>query len=219
MAIFRSYLAGKLAVERFINLNFLLLPLNSYKNKMMPNKTYELRNLYFQQSQYSVEPVEPDKPLFLQWPSKGYFERLQPDADLLQKALNPETDCKNKTVSEQIFGNEIKQQYIGLKHMANLFYERCRLHNQHIEDIDHRHLEIQEKKFGAEINPTPENFKRLTNLEGQLLQLEQSRRDEELAFWKDTVELREKLFENSVDYRAAKHRESIFSDVEADYGR
>jgi len=52
-----------------------------------------------------------------------------------------------------------------------------------------------------------------------LLQLEQSRRDEELAFWKDTVELREKLFENSVDYRAAKHRESIFSDVETDYGR
>jgi hypothetical protein len=185
----------------------------------MPNKTYELRNLYFQQNQYSVEPVESDIPLFLQWPPNSYFERLQPDADLLQRALNPETDYKDKTVSEQIFGNEIKQQYISLKHMANLFYERCRLHKQHIQDIDHRHIEIQEKKFDAEINHTPENSKRLTNLEGQLLQLEQSRRDEELAFWKDTVELREKLFENSVDYRAAKHRESVFSDVEADYGR
>jgi hypothetical protein len=175
-----------------------------------------MRNLYFQQSQYSVEPVESDKPLFLQWPSNGYFERLQPDADLLQKALNPETEHKDKTVSEQIFGNEIKQQYISLKHMANLFYERCKLNKQHIQDIDHRHLEIQGKKFGAELNL---DAKRLSNLEGQLLQLEQSRRDEELAFWKDTVELREKLFENSVDYRAAKHRESIFSDVEADYGK
>ncbi len=186
---------------------------------MMPNKTYELRNLYFQQSQYPVEPVESDKPLFLQWPSNGYFERLQPDADLLQRALNPEIDYKNKTVSEQIFGNEIKQQYISLKHAANLFYERCKLNKQHIQDIDQRHLEIQEKKFGAEINHTPENSKRLTSLEGQLLQLEQARRDEELAFWKDTVELREKLFENSIDYRAAKQRESIFSDVETDYGR
>ena len=183
---------------------------------MMPNKTYELRNLYFQQSQYSVEPVESDKPLFLQWPSNGYFERLQPDADLLQKALNPETEHKDKTVSEQIFGNEIKQQYISLKHMANLFFERCKLNKQHLQDIDHRHMQIQEKKFGAELNL---DAKRLSNLEGQLLQLEQSRRDEELAFWKDTVELREKLFENSVDYRAAKHRESIFSDVEADYGK
>ena len=186
---------------------------------MMPNKTSEMRNLYFQQSQYSVESVEPDIPLFLQRPSNGYFEKLKPDADLLQRALNPETDSKNKTVSEQIFGNEIKQQYISLKHAANLFYERCKLNKQHIQDIDHRHLDIQEKKFGAEINHTPENSKRLISLEGQLLQLEQARRDEELAFWKDTVELREKLFENSVDYRAAKHRESIFSDVEADYGK
>jgi hypothetical protein len=183
---------------------------------MMPNKTYEMRNLYFQQSMYSAEPVEPDKPLFLQWPSNGYFERLQPDADLLQKALNPEINYKDKTVSEQIFGNEIKQQYISLKHMANLFFERCKLNKQHLQDIDHRHMQIQEKKFGAELNL---DAKRLSNLEGQLLQLEQSRRDEELAFWKDTVELREKLFENSVDYRAAKHRESIFSDVEADYGK
>jgi hypothetical protein len=186
---------------------------------MMPNKTYELRNLYFQQSPYSFEPVDSDKPLFLQWPSNGYFERLRPDADLLQKALNPETEDKDKTVSEQIFGNEIKQQYISLKHMANLFYERCKLNKQFFREIDRRHLEIQGKRFCAEINHTPENAKRLSNLEGQLLQLEQSRRDEELAFWKDAVELREKLFENSVDYRAAKHRESIFSDVEADYGR
>jgi hypothetical protein len=100
--------------------------------------------------------------------------------------------------------------------MANLFFERCKLNKQHIQDIDHRHMQIQEKKFGAELNL---DAKRLSNLEGQLLQLEQSRRDEELAFWKDTVELREKLFENSVDYRAAKHRESIFSDVETDYGK
>jgi hypothetical protein len=68
----------------------------------MLNNTYELRNLYLQQSRYSVEQVKPDIPLFLQWPLNGYFERLQPDADLLQKALNPETDYRGKTVSEQI---------------------------------------------------------------------------------------------------------------------
>ena len=185
----------------------------------MPNKTYEMRNLYFQQSQYSVKEAKPEYPLLLRWPENEYLNQFKPDAKLLQKTLSPLEKSLSYNIADQIFGNQKQLEYLSLKHLANLFYERCRLHNQHIKDIDHRHLEIQEKKFGAEINPTPENFKRLTNLEGQLLQLEQSRRDEELAFWKDTVELREKLFENSVDYRAAKHRESIFSDVEADYGR
>ena len=66
---------------------------------MMPNKTYELRNLYFQQSQYSAEPAKPDYPLFLQWPDKGYFEKFKPDADLLQKALSP----LEKSVTNSIF--------------------------------------------------------------------------------------------------------------------
>ena len=185
----------------------------------MPNKTYELRNLYFQQSLYSAQPVKPEYPLLLQWPSNGYFEHFQPDAQTLQEALSPVNAAKLDSVADQVFGHQKQLEQLNLNHLSNLFYERCQLHKQHIQDIDHRHMQIQEKKFGVEINLTPDNSKRLSNLEGQLLQLEQARRDEELAFWKDTVELREKLFENSVDYRAAKHRESIFSDVEADYGR
>lgn len=185
----------------------------------MPNKTYELRKLYFEQNQYSVKPAKPDYQSLLQWPTKGYFETLKPDADLLQKALKPDSNIEERSVSEQIFGNEIKQQSIDLDHVANLFYERCRLHKNHISEIDRRHIEAQEKLFGVKINNSPDKAKRFSNLEGQLLQLESQRRDEELVFWKDTVELREKLFENSGDYRAAKQREFIFSDVEADYGR
>jgi len=185
----------------------------------IPNKTYELRKLYFQQSKYCSQPVMPEYPLLLKWPEKGYFEKLKPDAVLLQKALKSEKSYEEKSISEQIFGNDIKQQSIDLEHIANLFYERCRLHKSHIAEINRRHIEIQEKKFGVEINKTPDNTKRLSNLESQLLQLEAQRREEELSFWKDTVELREKLFENSGDYRAAKQRKYIFSDVEADYGR
>ena len=185
----------------------------------MPNKTYEMRKLYFEQSQYSAKPAKPDYPPLLQWPEKGYFEKLKPDADLLQRALKPDENIEERSISEQIFGNDIKQQYIDLKHVANLFYERCRLHKNHISEIDRRHIDAQERLFGVQINNTSDKAKRLSNLEGQLLQLDQQRRDEELAFWKDTVELRGTLFENSGDYRAAKQREFIFSDVEADYGR
>jgi hypothetical protein len=185
---------------------------------MMPNKTYELRNLYFQQSQYSAQEAKPEYPLLLSWPDKGYFETFKPDADLLQKALSPLEKSLSLNIADQIFGSQKQLEYLSLKHLAGLFYERCHLHKQHIQDIDHRHLEIQEKKFGAEINHTFENAKRLSNLEGQLLQLEQQRRDEELAFWKDTAELREKMFEKAGLYRAAKQRYSVFSEVEDGYG-
>ena len=186
---------------------------------MMPNTTYELRNLYFQQSQYSAKQTEPTYPLLLQWPEKGYFEKFKPDADLLQKALSPLEKATTYSVADQVFGNQKQLEYLGLKHSANLFYERCNLHKQHIQDIDHTHLKVQEKLFGVKINNSPDKARRLSNLEGQLLQLDSQRRDEELAFWKDTVELREKLFESAAQYKAANHRYSVFSDVEAKYGR
>ena len=186
---------------------------------MMPNKTYELRNLYFQQSQYCSQQAKPDYKPLLQWPKNGYFEKLKPDADLLQKALSPLEKSAVDSIADQVFGNQKQAEYLGLKHLANLFYERCKLHKQHIKDIDHSHIKIQEDLFGVKINNIPENARRLSNLEGQLLQLEQQRRDEELAFWKDTVELRGKLFEGAATYKDANHRYSVFSDVEEKYDR
>jgi len=185
---------------------------------MVPNKTYELRNLYFLQNPYSASQADVSYSLFLKWLENGYFKKLKPDAELLQEVLRPDSDYKGKNISEQIFGNEIKQQYVGLKHTANLFYERCKLHKQHIQDIDRRHIDVQETKFGVEINNFPDRARRLSNLENQLLQLESQRREEEIAFWKDTVELREKLFEGAATYKDANHRYSVFADVEAKYG-
>jgi hypothetical protein len=185
---------------------------------MMPNKTYELRNLYFQQSHYSVGQAKPDYPLLLQWPKNGYFEKLKPDADLLKKALSPLEKSAVDSIADQVFGNQKQSEYLGLKHLANLFYERCKLHKQHIKEMDSTHINVQEKLFGVKINNFPDRARRLSNLEGQLLQLESQRRDEELTFWKDTVELREKLFEGAATYKDANHRYSVFADVEADYG-
>ena len=180
----------------------------------MPNKTYELRNLYFQQSLYSAQPVKPEYPSLLQWPSNGYFENFMPDAKTLEQALAPVNAAKPYSVADQVFGHQKQLEQLNLTHLSNLFYERCRLHKQHIQDILHRHLEIQEKKFGVEINKSADSGKRLSGLESQLLQLEQEQRNEELAFWKDTVDLREKLFEKAALYGAVSNRYSIFSGVE-----
>ena len=185
----------------------------------MPNKTYELRKIYAEYSQYSAKQIEPKYPPLLQWPANGYFEKFKLDAKLLQKALSPLEKSTDYSVADQVFGNQKQSEYLGLKHLANLFYERCKLHKQHLKEIDSTHIKVQESLFGVKINNSPDKAKRLSNLEGQLLQLESQRRDEELAFWKDTVELREKLFEGAATYKDANHRYSIFSDVEDKYGR
>ena len=154
----------------------------------------------------------------LAWPKSSYFEAFRPDAALLQTAMSPPPASDSDTMATQIFGAQQQQEYLGLKHLSHLFYERCRLHRQHLRDIDHRHIEAQEKLFGVIINNFPDKAKRQSNLESQLLQLESQRREEELAFWKDTVDLRDKLFEGATQYRQAKQRHSIFDAVEVPDG-
>ena len=187
---------------------------------MTPNHIYELQNSCHQQSLYSARHEQDtyDQPSLMQWPANGYFERLQPDAELLQNALRPFTASKAGSLSEQVFGNETKRQRINLQHGGNLFHERCQINKSHIQDIDRRHMQVQEKLYGVWINNVPDRNKRLGNLESQLLQLEQQRREEELAFWKDTVDLRQQLFDTATDYRNNQQRYNIFSGVEKHYG-
>jgi len=93
----------------------------------MPNKTYELRNLYFQQSQNSAEQSEPYYPLLLQWPENENFDKFKPDAYLLQKMLSPINKFSN-SIADQIFGNQKLQEYMSLQHLINLNRERAKLH-------------------------------------------------------------------------------------------
>ena len=183
---------------------------------------YERTDSYFQPSGYTAhqDTDKYDHTPLLQWPANGYFERLKPDAELLQSALLPRYHLKTTTLSEQVFGNELKNQRLDLKHAANLFQERCRLDKNHLGEIDYRHAKVQEKVFWLEENPHfPDHLRRMTNLQSQLLQLEQQRREEELSFWKDTVELRQQLFATAADYRNTRHRYSIFTRVEDKYAR
>lgn len=185
---------------------------------MMPNKTYKLRELYFRQNRYTVK-TEDEIPPILDLPEAWTFQKLKPDVQLLSYAMKSPVPGKTDTALEQVFGTEIKRQYINVKHVANVFTERCQIHRSHLDEIARRHMEFQVKKYGQEINNFQDKAKRLSSLEAMLGQLEKERRDEELAFWKDTMELREKILEGVCEYNEAKQRCQILSDVEARYGR
>jgi hypothetical protein len=184
---------------------------------MMPNKTYELRNLYFEQVKYKdksygdnhQEPV-------IKLPDGFSFSNFIPDIKLIDNIISEKQDNKYQNVSEKIFGKQLKLEYFSLKHLANLVSERAKIHKSHIDDIDAKHIHLQKILYGVEINHTPDRKKMMLNLEGQLLQLEGQRRDEELAFWKDTAELREKIFEKASEYKSSKQRYDIFNNIETD---
>jgi len=68
----------------------------------MPNKMYELRKLYFQQSQYTAKQVKPDYPPLLQWPEKGLREKFKLDTD-----LPGEIQTRHRLAAKSTFANSI----------------------------------------------------------------------------------------------------------------
>ena len=188
---------------------------------MMPNKTYELRNLYFQQNQDRLDSVvdKVSTPSMITLPPDWNFKPLRRDVDLMQDAFKDRADPAETSIAQQVFGAELGKHSVTLQHAANLLAERSALHQRHLKEIDRRHIEAQEKLFGAQINHTPENAKRVLSLEGQLAQFDKERRDEEVAFWKDTVDLRQQLLESGWNYRDAHQRSDVFSEVEAGHDR
>jgi hypothetical protein len=182
---------------------------------MIPNKTYELKNLYFQNSPYSIEkPQDPSYDSLLQWPAMGYFDRLRPDFALLKEALASYSSRGIPTVAEQVFGNQTRQQKISLKHLVNILYERAILHKSHLKDIDRRLMDCQERLSIIKMHFPVDGGRSQQNLEKLIIDLEKQRHDEELNFWKDTTEVREKLFEQANVYSATKHRKDMLYGVE-----
>ena len=211
-------IADRPGTEKLINHRLHLSPLFSYK------MVYEIStgsgNHYLRQDGYSSGRPGPYRPPLLYWPAAGYFDHLRPDAELLEQAVSSAYRPASSSIAEQVFGSRKRQQHTALQHTVNLLRERAELHRRHIQDIDHRHSRLEAELFCVRINNFPDRARRLSNLEGQLLQLEGQRRDEELAFWKDSVELRQKLFEAAEAYSSAKHRYAVFSQVEegGEYG-
>ena len=136
------------------------------------------------------------------------------DATTLARMLQPVELNEDAPLAEQIFGNQARQQRFSLVHAVNLLGERAQLHKRHVEDIDHRHLQVQEELFGARLHAREDGYRRATKLEQMLIPLEKERRQEDLAFWKDTADLRDRLFELGGDYQTVRHRAALLSGLE-----
>ncbi len=149
----------------------------------------------------------------------AYFEKFKLDAALLKEALSPDVGRPDATVAEEVFGGQARQQRIGLGHTANVLYERALLHKKQLAEIDQRLMEFKDRLSVMKmLFPSEGGGRTQQHLEKLIITLEKQRREEEQAFWNDSVGVREKLFEGASTYTAARNRYSIFSRVEGEHG-
>jgi hypothetical protein len=140
---------------------------------------------------------------------------MKADANTLAKVLQPVHLSQYSTVAEQVFGAQNQQSKLSLEHIVNLLTERAQLHKRHLDDIQRRHLDVHSQLFGAKLHSKLDNHKRAMTLQTTILKLDEQRRNEELAFWKDTAELRNQFFEAAGEYSASRHRVSLLEDIES----
>jgi len=184
-------------------------------NKMTYNNIAQLQELYFHHSRYSGSKLKDlSYDSLLQWPRNGYFDRLKPDAALLREALTSYAKPEASTVAEEIFGNQARHEKIGLKHLANILHERAALHYNHLKDIDRRLMQCQERLSIIKMHFPIDGGRSQQNLERLIIDLEKQRHDEEINFWKDSTEIRQKLFDGAIAYSATKRRKEQLSGLE-----
>jgi hypothetical protein len=153
--------------------------------------------------------------LVLPCPSETYFEKFKFDAALLRESLSLSAVPRDGTLAEQVFGGQARQQRISLAHLANVLYERARLHQRHLRDIDWRLTECQDRPSVLKMNFPLDGGRAQQHLEKLIIELEKERHDEETSFWKDSAEIRQWLFENAAIYGAAQRRQDMLYGVEA----
>ena len=179
----------------------------------------ESRELYYPQSGHPALPAaSAPYDSLLQWPASGYFDKFRSDAALLKQALSPYADIDASTVAAQVFGNQAREQRIGLRHSANILYERALLHKCHLKDINRRLTDFQERLSILKMHFPLDGGRVQQNIEKLIIDLEKQRHDEELGFWKDSTEIRQKLFEDAASYSATRHRKYLLCGVEGDCG-
>lgn len=136
------------------------------------------------------------------------------DALTLAEMLRPVYLPADTPLAQQVFGSQMRQQKLSVEHILNLINERTVLHKRILDDIAHSHMDMQGQLYGARLHANMDGHARELKVLRFLLQLDEQRRREEVDFWKDTAELREKLFEVAGEYQALRHRTSVFESIE-----
>jgi hypothetical protein len=170
-------------------------------------------------SGYSLSGSNPSYGPLLPWAAGSYSRPFTADAILLRGAIASYSNPTESTVAEQVFGQQARQQGISLRHQANILYERALIHRARLREIDRRLMEFQSKLSIVKMHFPLDGGRTQQSLEKLIVDLEKQRHDEELKFWKDSADVRQKLFDGATVYSATRHRRDLLCGVEGDDDR
>jgi len=182
----------------------------------------KLQELYFSsrerqlQASYSGTPC-PFPPYPSLYPAHSHSPHGYQDLLLIRELLAPQTP-ESATLADQVFGRQARSERLSLEQLIHLLQERGLLHEKHLKDIQHRHMNCQEQLSIARMLIKDPDSRGQANVERLLVQLEKDKRDEESAFWKDTVSLRKEILEKAAEYKAARDRWLHLGSLEMNYG-
>jgi len=116
---------------------------------------------------------------------------------------------QNDLVSE-VFGQQFLEHEIRGRHLARLLYDRHRLTQQQLHDLDDQLYELKSRRPLRLTGPGAPYVPPVTDLDKQIFNLERQKRTLEVSHWRDTQELRTALVERRMEQRGMQRRLAYF---------
>jgi len=174
------------------------------------NQTARLRQLYAAQSRpYPEKPTEtPSYPL-VQMPEPLYSDSLKRDLNNIIHHASESPPAGGTSLAARVFGGQLGQAKVKAQHLGHLLDERWQLYRRHMDDLQVQISDFKNQLHFARRAPLQHTLQQIVGLERLVTQVEAQQREEQLAFWKDSAELRDRLLESALEYRAARHRAGL----------
>ena len=195
---------------------FIKLPLSSYSmesyawySKGKDRKSYR---------SYSGEDSEDTPISYLDLSPELLSSALRDDMEALKAYSHVEDPKGEGSLAQKVFGQQVDEQKASGRHLSGLLEERWRLYRDHIGELRDEISRTKNRLYIASRPYVIDHPMRQANLEKFLLKLESDARKEEIDFWKDSIDLRDKMWDVANEYRKGVNRSRLFGRGEAQNG-
>ena len=195
---------------------FIKIPLSSYS--MESYSSYSKGREWNRYQRYSEVDSEGKPHSHLDLSPELLTSAIRQDLETLKAYTHVTYPKIEGTLADKVFGQQVEVQKASGHHLSNLLSERWRLYRDHIGELRDEISRLKNRLYLASRPYVIDHPMRQANLERNLLKLESDARKEEIDFWKDSMEIRDKLLDVAHEYRKGVTRSRLFGRGEEQSG-
>jgi nitrate reductase assembly molybdenum cofactor insertion protein NarJ len=142
---------------------------------------------------------------------------LDEKPDFLSLPGNPAYKSRPDSLADRIFGRQLEEKQLWTAHFENILGERNRIYHHQMEEIQEEisHLKGRLESLSRPYSIHPPQLK--TQLERILWQTGNEQRREQVRFWKDLLDIKDRMIQNSIEYRQTQDRSTLLQPEEEKY--